>query len=121
MLHPIFSTTLQRPDLIVEHASAYGALLAKDAEVMSTQVIKRALACLLTVVCGSVFISLVGMAVMLGFLFNQFHWALVAVPIVALAMTVVSAIFASGPLATSSFTEFKAQVSSDARALRAVS
>jgi hypothetical protein len=121
MLHPIFSTALQRPDLIVEHASAYGALLNKDAAAMGTQLVKRALAYLLTVICGSVFISLVGIAVMLGFLFDQFHWALVVVPSVALAMTVVSAIFASHSLTSSSFAEFKAQVSSDAQALRAVS
>ena len=121
MLHPIFSTAIQRPDLIVEHASAYGALLSQDAKAVSTQLLTRALAYLLAVVCGSVFISMVGVAVMLGFVHNQFHWALVVVPATALLMTVVATVKATRPLAQDHFAEFKAQLSSDARALRMVS
>jgi len=31
MLHPLFSTIVQRPDLIVDHLSAYSELLQKEA------------------------------------------------------------------------------------------
>lgn len=121
MLHPIFSAIVQRPDLIVEHVSAYGALLGQDAKAVSTQLLNRVLAYLLAVICGSVFISMVGVAVMLGFVYNQFHWVLVIVPAVTLFMTVLAAVKATRPLPQDNFAEFKAQLSSDARALRSVS
>ena len=121
MLHPIFSAAIQRPDLIVEHMSAYGALLSQDAKAVSNQLLSRVLAYLLAVICGSVFISMVGVALMLGFVYNQFHWVLVIVPASALFMTVLAAVKATRPLAQNHFAEFKAQLSSDSRALRSVS
>jgi hypothetical protein len=51
-------------------------------------------------------------------LHNQFHWALVVVPGVALAILVVAMLRARKPFATERFPELKAQIDSDARALR---
>ena len=118
MLHPIFSTVIQRPDLVMHHLSAYGALFGQEAKAAGSQLAKRALACLLAVVCGSVFISMTGIALMLGFLHNQFHWILVAVPGMALVATVLALIQAKKPLTTEHFTDLKAQLHSDADALR---
>lgn len=118
MLHPIFSAAIQRPDLIVEHLSAYGAMLSQDAKAAGTQFLKRVLAYLLTLIFGSVFLSTTGVAVMLGFTHQAFHWALVIVPGVALLMTLAAAVKASKPMAREDFAEFKAQLQSDARALR---
>ncbi len=118
MLHPIFSTVIQRPDLVLGHLSAYGALVGQEAKTAGAQVARRALAWLLAVVCGSVFISMAGIALMLGFLHNQFHWVLVGVPCVALLATVIALIQAKKPLDSEHFPELKAQLHSDATALR---
>ena len=118
MLHPIFSTVIQRPDLVLGHLSAYGALVGQEAKTAGAQVARRALAWLLAVVCGSVFISMAGIALMLGFLHNQFHWVLVGVPCVALLATVIALIQANKPLDSEHFPELKAQLHSDATALR---
>lgn len=118
MLHPIFSTLIQRPDLVMGHLSAYGALFGQEAKVAGSQLAQRALAWLLTVVCGSVFISMTGIALMLGFLQNQFHWVLVAVPGAALLTTLLAYMQAKKPLATEHFPDLKAQLHSDASALR---
>lgn len=120
MLHPIFSTLIQRPDLVIGHVSAYGALFGQEAKAASTQLVKRAIACLLAVMCGSVFISMTGIALMLGFFHNQFHWVLVAVPAAALLITVLAVMQAKKPLDSGGFAELKAQLSSDASALRLV-
>jgi hypothetical protein len=118
MLHPIFSTAIQRPDLIVEHVSAYGALLNQEARAISSQLVSRAVACLLAVLCGSIFVSMVGIAVMLGYMHNQFHWVLVVVPSAALIVTIFAALKAKQVVAFDHFAEFKAQLSSDMNALR---
>lgn len=121
MLHPIFSTVIQRPDLIAEHVSAYCAVIGQDVKAVRAQVVKRAVAGAFAVVFGSVFLVLSGMAVMLGLLQNQFHWALVAVPGFALVVTVIAATKAMQPFSQDNFSEFKEQVQADVNALRAVS
>lgn len=121
MLHPIFATVIQRPDLIAEHFSAYCAVLNQDARAVRIQFVRRAIAGSLAVVCGSVFISMSGVAVMLGFVQNQFHWSLVVVPGVALLIAIVAAVVAMQPLAQGNFAEFKAQLKSDVSALRTAS
>lgn len=118
MLHPIFSTVIQRPDLVMVHLAGYGALFGQEAKAAGAQLARRALALLLTVVCGSIFISMTGVALMLGFLHNQFHWALVGVPAVALLATVVALVQAKKPLDVEHFPELKAQLHSDVSALR---
>ena len=90
MLHPIFSTVIQRPDLVLPHLSAYGALVSLEAKTAGAQFARRALAWLLAAVCGALFFSLTGIALMLGFLNNQFHWVLVGVPCIALLATVIA-------------------------------
>lgn len=118
MLHPIFSTVIQRPDLVVLHLSAYGALVGQEAKTAGAQLARRALAWLLAAMCGTVFLSMTGIALMLGFLNNQFHWVLVVVPCVALLATVTALIQALKPLSDEHFPELKAQLHSDANALR---
>ena len=121
MLHPIFSTAIQRPDLIAEHLSAYCAVISEDAKAVRVQFVRRAVAGSVAVVFGSVFVLLTGIAVMLGLLQNQFHWSLVVVPGVALLVTIAAAFKAMQPLSQGNFAEFKAQLKSDVSALRTAS
>jgi hypothetical protein len=55
---------------------------------------------------------------MLGVMLNQFHWVLVAVPVLLLVLMGIALVKAREPLHTQSFAEFKAQVDRDAQALR---
>lgn len=118
MLHPLFSTLIQRPDLALDHISAYAALINQEARGASGQLIRRAVAWAMAAVCGCLFIMFTGVALMLGFLNNQFHWILVAVPGVVLLVTVMAIAKAKQPLPVDNFPELKAQIESDARALR---
>ena len=118
MLHPLISTVVQRPDLVLAHVSAYAELLNQEAHAAGSQILKRGLAGILAVVCASIFVSLTGIAVMLGCILNQFHWALVVVPAVALVLTLITAMEARKPLPEDYFPELKSQIESDARALR---
>jgi type IV secretory pathway VirB2 component (pilin) len=121
MLHPLFSTLIQRPDLVMDHVSAYAALISQETRVASGQVVKRGVAWALAGVCACIFVMFTGIALMLGFLQNQFHWILVVVPGVALLMTLVAIAKAKQALPAEHFPELKAQIDSDARALRMAS
>jgi len=117
MLHPVFSTLIQRPDLIADHLSAYSALLRQEAGSWRADWLQRALAWVLTVAGAMVFLILSGIALMLGAM-QTFHWMLVAVPGVFLALTWVALWRARAPLPADRFEAFRAQLQSDMNALR---
>ena len=121
MLHPLFSTLIQRPDLLVEHLSAYSALFHAEATQAGSQLIKRYLSWAVAAVFGLAFVMLAGTALMMGALHDQFHWILLAVPGSALLLTLIAVAIAKAPLSDVRFTELKAQIDSDIQALRAVS
>lgn len=118
MLHPLFSTVIQRPDLVADHISAYVALFSQEVGAIGNHVVGRLVAWVLFVLCGFLFLTLTGVALMLGFLQNQFHWILIATPGVALIITVMAFIKARMPLPAENFPELKAQLDSDVHALR---
>jgi uncharacterized membrane protein YqjE len=121
MLHPLISTIVQRPDLVMDHLSAYGSLFHKEATSAGSDLLARAVAGIAAILALAVFLALAGTALMLGFLQNQFHWMLVAVPGLALILAVIAAVIAMKPLKSERFPELKAQIDSDAQALRTVS
>lgn len=121
MLHPLFSTIVQRPDLVMDHLSAYGSLFHREAASAGNDLMARAVAGVVAILALVVFMVLTGTAVMLGFLQNQFHWALIVVPGVALLLTVIAGAIVMKPLKSERFPELKAQIDSDAQALRTVS
>jgi hypothetical protein len=120
MVHPIFSVLITRPELVLEHVSGYASLVRDEASSVGTEVLKRAIAWGVTLFSFLVFLILAGVAVMLGAVQEQFHWAFVLVPAVALALSVAGFLVARKPLPGKAFTELKAQIDADAQALRSV-
>ncbi|MDB5890420.1 MAG: hypothetical protein JWP47_1251 [Polaromonas sp.] len=118
MLHPLISTVIQRPDLVVDHASAYASLFRKEATDASKELLGKAISWGLALVCGLLFVILAAIAVMMGFLHQAFHWSLLVVPAVPLVVAVLAFVNARKPLASDRFTELRAQLDSDAQALR---
>ena len=119
MLHPLFSTLVQRPDLVMDHLSAYAALAQQEAASAGGELVERMVAWVAAALCAVVFLGLAGTALMLGLLQNQFHWVLVAVPGAALLLLMAALVTAKKPLKSEHFPELKAQLDSDAQALRA--
>ncbi len=118
MLHPVFSALIHRPDLLVDHVTAYAALIQEEAAGMGGDLVMRAVAWALVAVGALVFLVLAGVAVMLGFLMDQFHWALVLVPGAALLITLAAFARARSTSPSERFAELKAQFKSDVQALR---
>lgn len=120
MLHPLFSTLVHRPDLVVEHVSAYAALLQAEASAAGSEWVRRALAWMLVAAGVLLFLVFAGVALMVGVLMNQFHWVLLAVPGLFLFIALLAYNRASRSVSVSSFADLKAQFDSDVRALRSV-
>ena len=120
MLHPLFSTLIQRPDLVADHVAAYAALISEEAGSIGNEVVSKIVAWALAALAVVIFLGLAGTALMLGFLQNQFHWVLVVVPGTVLLLGIIALVWARKPLKSERFPELKAQIDSDVRALRMV-
>ena len=120
MLHPIFSVLISKPELVMEHASGYAALMREEASSVGKEVAKRAVAWGVTLFGLLVFLILAGVAVMLAAVQERFYWSFVVVPGIALAISVLAFLEARKPLPEKAFTELKAQLDADAQALRAI-
>lgn len=120
MVHPIFTVLIAKPELVMEHVSGYASLMRDEASTVGREVAKRAVAWAITLVAMLVFLILVGVAIMIGAAHDQFNWALVIVPLVALALALVGFTIARKPLPEKAFSELKAQLDADAQALRAI-
>ena len=84
MLHPIFSTVVSRPDLVLDHMSGYVALAAEEVATSGNDFKRRAIGLAAAGVFALLFLVFAGVATMLGVVMGQFHWVLAAVPGVAL-------------------------------------
>lgn len=119
MLHPIFSVLVSKPELVIQHVAGYAALVREEASSVGLEIAKRAIAWGVTLFAGLLFLVLAGVAAMIGAV-HEFHWMLVIVPAIALALAVAGFLVARQPLPEKAFAELKAQLDADAQALRAV-
>lgn len=118
MLHPIFSTAVSRPDLVVDHLAAYVDLAAQEATSTGTDVLVRVLGLVLAGLFALLFLGLAGVAAMLGAVHDQFHWALLAVPGAALLLAIVALLATRRPSPGQRFAGLRRQFAADLGLLR---
>lgn len=118
IVHPIFSVLVSRPELVMDHVAGYAALAQEEASSVGTEVAKRAAAWAVCGVGAFLFVVFAGIAIMLGAVHEAFHWALVLVPAVPLALAVAAFVFARKQMPGRAFAELRAQFDADAQALR---
>jgi len=118
MLHPIFSTAVSRPDLVVDHLAAYVDLAAQEATSTGTDLAVRVLGWVLAGLFLLLFLGLAGTALMLGLLQDRFHWVLAAVPGAALVLAVVALLATRRPPPGRRFAELRRQFATDLGLLR---
>lgn len=118
LLHPIFTVLLRRPELLMDHMAGYAALAREEAATAASEMARRAVAWAVAVLGFIMFLVMAGAAAMIGALQGHFHWMLVAVPGLALAIAVAGVIMGMQKVAHPLFTELRAQLDADAQALR---
>jgi len=120
MLHPLFSALVHRPDLVVDHAAAYAALLQAEAQQAGGQWLARMLAWAGVAAGALLFVLFAGVALMLGLMMERFHWVLLALPGLCLLLTLLAYGRASRPAVGEAFADLKAQFEEDLDALRSL-
>jgi peptidoglycan/LPS O-acetylase OafA/YrhL len=120
MVHPIFSVLITKPELVMEHVAGYASLMRDEASSVGREVARRAVAWAVTLIASLVFLILLGVSIMIAATQEEFHWAFVIVPLVALVLALVGFAVARKPLPEQAFKELKAQLDADAKALRAI-
>lgn len=120
MLHPLFSTLVHRPDLVVDHVAAYATLLQSEAQTAGSQWLSRVLTWAVVLLGALLFTLFAGVALMLGLLMERFHWMLVALPSLCLLVTALAGVRATRSVPSQAFADLKAQLEEDARVLRSV-
>lgn len=118
MLHPIISLLIHRPELVVDHMSAYADLVQQEAADAGAEVLQRGAAWALAAIALAVALALGGAALMVGVLQEQFHWILVAVPLGMLGIALLAWRWAARPLSGERFKEVRSQWQQDLQTLR---
>jgi len=116
MLHPIFATVLERPELIVNHLAGYAELVREEAAAAGRSFMTRLVGGVLFVLSALLALIMAGMAVMLGVLHGSFNWVLVIVPGIAVLVAAVCAVIASRPVKLNAFGDLCDQFQSDLKA-----
>ena len=106
--------------MVVDHLTAYGALVRLEASSAGSELLMRLVAWVSVVFAGLIFLLFAGMAVMLVCLNDKFHWALVIVPGIPLLIAIGAFMLANKPVNSEHFPELKAQIKRDAEALQSV-
>lgn len=117
MLHPIFSTVVSRPDLVVDHLSAYVALASQEVAETGNDLKVRLISWAVASLFGVLFLVFAGVSAIVGAL-HGFHWALIAVPGGALAIALVAMLTSRRPSAKERFAELRRQMAADVGLLR---
>ncbi|MDR3368989.1 hypothetical protein [Rhodoferax sp.] len=122
-MHPLLALLATRPQLLVDHALAYAALLGEEFELASDEWLRRALLQVAALCFLCVTVALTGVALMLwmtlGIPANS-SWALVVIPLFPLLISVVCLLLARQPQRREPFANLSRQVNADMALLRAV-
>lgn len=120
-MHPLFALLVTRPQLLVEHALAYSALLNQESGLAYAAWRRQTLLWLVALGCAAVALVLAGVAVMLWAVtpVAPVHapWVLLGVPLLPLAVAVVCVWRAPGT--DDNFARLTRQVEDDLAMLRA--
>ena len=125
MLHPIFHLVATQPELLGQHAQAYGELVSSELSTQAGVWSRRALLMALVLCLLGVTVVLAGVAIMLWATAVQeprSAWVLLAVPGVPAVATVVCYVLARQRSAADAlaFVELRSQIQADLALLREV-
>ena len=113
MLYPFLKTLLLRPRLLATHLENYLDLVHSETGISVRQGVVTLLAWIVCVGSFLLSLALAGVAVMFAVMLNNFHWALVLIPVVPLLIGVVAAGVACRKVNYSPLLEIRQQLAAD--------
>ncbi|MHB8948124.1 MAG: hypothetical protein ACYC4S_03550 [Rhodoferax sp.] len=125
MIHPLFLLIATRPQLLADHAEAYAELIATELGHTSSAWKRRSMLYSVGLGCLAVGAMLAGVALMLWAVTpaNSIHalWALIAAPLVPVALALWCLLAARSPAKASGFEAIRQQIKADLAMLREAS
>jgi len=125
MIHPLFLMIATRPQLLADHAEAYAELIATEVGHVSSTWRRRSLLYTVGLGCLAVGVVLAGVALMLWAVTPaaSMHapWALIAAPLLPLALALWCLLVARSPAKASGFAAILQQMKADLAMLREAS
>jgi hypothetical protein len=119
-MHPILVALWRHPEVFAAHAANYILLLRQESAVAARDMVVRAVFGVLAGVMLIAAIVLTGIAILLGFAYEEFVWSLVIVPGICWAVAAIGARVATRSIHTTPFGLMKVQVHADALLFRSV-
>ena len=113
-------TALRRPELLFTHLANYAELVKGEVSSLGTSLAIRAASAVVALVALLLALGLTGIAIMLGFLHDSFHWALVIVPGVAWLLVLVGVSLAMRSTVKEKVEDVKDEIEEDFRMLSLV-
>lgn len=123
MIHPFFSTLLNRPELLAEHASAYAELASAETALAASEWRRRGACTVTATLLALLGVGWGGVAALLAAAWPVGQmpapWALLAVPAAPLLLALGVALFGlRRRRATPAFTLLRQQIAEDSALLR---
>ena len=122
-MHPLLALLATRPQLLIDHAQAYAALVNDDFDQAFTAWRRRAVLQTATMVCLAVAVVLAGVALMMWAVNPQLQlyasWVLCATPLIPLLVAFVCMVKARNSNRQDAFANLSRQLSADLVMLRA--
>ncbi len=123
-MHPLLQLIATKPQLLFDHAEAYGELVTSEAKYISALWKRRALLMAIALCSLGVGAVLAGVALMLWAVIPasqiQAPWALLVAPLLPLTLAAACIVYARSHAETNAFSTIREQVNADLTMLREV-
>jgi len=119
-MHLIVVALWRHPELVAAHAANYLLLVRQESVAAAHVIVMRIVVGAITVAMLTAAVLLTGIAILLGFFYEQFVWSLVIVPGICWGVAAIGAQVAMRPLRTAPFGLMKTQVHADVLLFRSV-
>lgn len=117
MIYALLKAAVFKPRLLAAHLHNYGEFIRSEMQGTARQWAVKAVAFAVFGIGMLVFLMLSGVALMIGVMQNQYHWILLLVPAVPLALALVALIVALRRTAERGVHNIKQQLAADIQAL----
>lgn len=119
MIYALLKALLLKPRLLINHLRNYAELVGCETQAAVRHWTIKAVAWIVFGICMLLFLIMAGSAVMLGVLHGQYHWILLVVPAVPLALACIALIVGLQKSESAPVASIKQQFVADMQALAA--
>ena len=119
MIYAFLKALLLKPQLLINHLRNYVELVGSEAQIAARHWVIKVVALVTFGICMLLFLIMAGVAVIVGVMQGQYHWILILVPAIPLALACIALIVGLQKPASAPVASIKQQFVADMQALAA--